>query len=256
MKKLIMNLIESETIKQEVTSFTENAIGAFLLDPVDLYKVIKNIWSMHSRIRDGIYWENFGAYLFHVYDFDEKKKRFINNNKKKLAEMLAEDTPNQEAGYKGNPERLRENAKRLVILLDDAGTKQKAIYYANLTRAALNNSISRDKFFKLCKCVSDLTEEDICFFIKNIQQIRTNTIKKDEEFIDDFRSVGLLKEVNGGFAYTQRAFELLKFGLKYEEENVKIPEEIPERMMVGPARLAGINDVKVDYETLAIKRRN
>ena len=139
-------LIESETIKQEVTSFTENAIGAFLLDPVDLYKVIKNIWSMHSRIRDGIYWENFVAYLFHVYDFDEKKKRFINNNKKKLAEMLAEDTPNQEAGYKGNPERLR--------------------------------------------------------------------------------------------------------------ENVKIPEEIPERMMVGPARLAGIEDVKADYETLVIKRRN
>ena len=249
-------LLGSETLKDEISSFTENAIGAFMMDPNAVKDLVKEIWSMPSRIRDGIYWENFAAYLLHVYDYDAEKAVLVDNNKKKLAEMLAEDTPNQNSEYPGNPDRLRENIKRLVKLLDDAGTTQKIIYYANLTRAASNDLISRDKFFKLCKCVARLTEEDIWFFINHIQKTGTATIKDDLEFIDDFRSVGLLKEVDEGFAYTNRAFELLKYGLKYEDD-IKIPEGIQERMMVGTAKLEEIGDLfDVEGETLTIGKNS
>lgn len=239
--KTLMSLLKSEPLKKEMNPFTENAIGVLMKDPVAIIKTLEEIKSFPSRIRDLIYWENFTTYIFHLYDYDEENSRIVNKYKKKLSEMLAEDSPNQDVEYAGNPERLRENAKRLVKLLDDAGTAQKSIYYANLTRAALNDLITRDKFFKLCKCISDLTEEDIRLFIYNIERIQTATIKDDYEFIDDFRAVGLLKEVSSGFAYTNRAFELWKYGLCYEED-VKIPDSIQERVMVGPGILGSIED--------------
>lgn len=247
--KSLTNLLKSKVLINEKKSFIDNAIGVFTKDPVSVMKLFEEIRTFPSRIRDEIYWENFETYLFHVYDYDKEKSILVNKNKKELSVLLAEATPNQDADYPGNPEHLREGAKRLVKLLDDAGTKQKSVYYANLTRAALNDYITRDKFFKLCKCISELTEEDICRFISHIQKTGTNTIKDDFDFIDDFRSVGLLKEVYGGFAYTNRAFELLKYGFKYEED-VKIPDGIQERMMVGPGRMGGIDDMLKDGEEI------
>ncbi len=243
-----MSFLKSETIKNEINPFTENAIGVFMKDPVSIVKFLEEIKSFPSRIRDAIYWENFTTYIFRVYDYDEEKSMLVDKYKKKLSEMLAENTPNEDSDYTGNTNRLRENVKRLIKLLADAETTPKAVYYANLTRAALNDLITRDKFFKLCKCVSELTEEDICLFINNITRTQTATIKDDLDFIDDFRSVGLLKEVSDGFSYTSRAFELLKYGLKYED-NIKIPAEIQERVMVGPGMLGSIED-----EVLTVKR--
>jgi len=78
---------------------------------------------------------------------------------------------------------------------------------------------------------------------KDIQVKWTKTIKTDSENIDDFRSVGLLMEVAGGFSYTKRAFELLKYGLLYEK-NIKIPDKYPQRLMAGT--VAGL-----DYEDVS-----
>lgn len=254
--KWLLSYIKSKTLKEDVNSLTENAIGVCMKDPVAAFKLVKQIRFLPLRIKDGIYWEHFETYLYHLYDYDKETNIFVDKNKKKLSVMLAEDIPNNEAGYSGNSNRLRENIKRIIKLLDDAGTSQKAVYYANLTRAALNDFITRDKFFKLCKCVTELTEEDIDLFIIHIQMIGTTTIKDDKDFIDDFRSLGLLKEVNGGFAYTNRAFELLKFGFKYEEK-VNIPEDIQKRIMISPARLGGIEDIiKIENDYITIKKDN
>ncbi len=179
------------------------------------------------------------AYLLHVYDYDEKNGNISDCNKRKLAELLAEDTPNLEAGYMGNLNMLRENSKRIVKLIDDAGTIQKSIYYANLTRATLNDCIDRNKFFKLCNCVRILTEEDLSFLANDVQKTGTSTIEGDKEFIDDFRAVGLLIEVEGGFAYTLRAFELLKYCLAYEG-TVSIPGDIQRRMVMSAMKLEDI----------------
>ena len=49
-------------------------------------------------------------------------------------------------------------------------------------------------------------EEDLLFFIPNISN---KIIAEDGEYIDDFGGLGLIYEVGGGFAYSQRAFRVL-----------------------------------------------
>ena len=86
----------------------------------------------------------------------------------------------------------------------------------------------------------------------DIQKRRTSTITEDNGLIDDFRAVGLMKEVNEGFSYSKRAFELLKYGLKYEE-NIQIPNDIQDRMMIGSISSKSIDDsFHVEGETLKI----
>lgn len=225
-------ILGSEAVNAEIETVVENAVGIMTGDLMAGKNLIRQVFTAPARIRDGIYLECFMAYLLCVYEYNGKTKEFIDNNKRKLAEMLAEVTPNPEAEYEGNPRVLKENAKRIVKLIDEAGTIQKAIYYANLTRAALNGHITRNQFFKLSNCVRSLTDEDLLFFEGHIQKLGTGTITDDYDFIDDYRSVGLLKEVKDGFSYTQRAFELLKYGLKYED-TVIIPADIQRRMMAS-----------------------
>lgn len=66
-----------------------------------------------------------------MYDIDDAG-RIRCSHKKKLAEMLTEQLPNEDAGYEGDTDKLSENAKRLVKIIDDAGTIQKTIYYSKL----------------------------------------------------------------------------------------------------------------------------
>ncbi|SFP39538.1 hypothetical protein SAMN04487928_101231 [Butyrivibrio proteoclasticus] len=228
----IKKIVKSDTIIVEAGTFVENAIGVFTKDPAAILATVQQIRSLPFTIRDGIFWENFYAFLTHVYDFDENTGTLRDHNRKKLAELLAEQTPNEEAEYEGSPDKLRENAKRLIKLIDDASTVQKAVYYANLARAALNMKITRNLFFKLCNCVRYLTEEDLIFLIDDIQKTGTATIEDDRDTIDDFRAVGILMEVDGGFSYTQRAIDLVKFGLMYEKD-VKILGEVQQRQMTG-----------------------
>ena len=242
--------MDKEIIQKWAKDFLENVIGIFYVDPnaaIDMALQLKNF---PSTIRDGIFCETLWHYLTNVYDIDDNGKR-INKNKLKISEMLARQSPNEEAGYEGNPENLRENVKRLIKMIDGASTIQKAYYYANLTRAALNEYITRNKFFKLCKCIDHLTEEDLIFLTEDIQKTGNTTIKEDRDNIDDFRAVGLMVEVEGGFAYTLRAFELLKYGLKYEEI-IHIPDEIQSRMIVGTVGKSRIENMfKVEDGTLS-----
>lgn len=72
-----------------------------------------------------------------------------------------------------------------------------------------------------------LTEEDIIFLRENIKE---GIISSDSDYIDDFRGLGLMYEVDGGYAYSKRAFLFLKYALDYEG-SVCIPKKFPERNM-------------------------
>jgi hypothetical protein len=101
------------------------------------------------------------------------------------------------------------------------------MYLANLTRALLNNEIDSNLYFKLGKCIINLTEEDLKYIESHIT---TELITNDEDYIDDYRSASLLKEVDGGFEYTRRAFELKKYALNYESK-VEIPKSFSRRII-------------------------
>lgn len=219
------NTVSSETAKVVAKDFYPNILDVFSLDPAAALKLINDVKKLPSTIRDGIFFECLEAYISNVNEYDYKKKEFVENNLEKMANSLAEVSPNDEADYVGDPNRLHEYSKRIMKLIDDCGTIQKAVYLANITRAFAHHEIDKRLFFKLGQCIRMLTEEDLMFLKTNVTEGKVSEVG---DYVDDFRGQGLMYEVDGGFAYSKRAFQLLKYALEYEG-TVCIPDKFPER---------------------------
>lgn len=233
-------LLKSNTAREWGGNLLTDVIGIFTHDPATAWSLARDLKSLPSAIRDGIFYECLETFLMNTYQYNEETGQFEAENLKSLAAALAEASPNYEAGYEGDPERLAEYAKRLIKLIDDCGTKQKAYYLACLTRALLAHQIDTNQFFQLSRCIRNLTEEDLAFLGESIQE---GILTGEEDYIDDYRSLSLLRETDGGFAYTKRAFELKKYVLKYES-HVEIPQQFPQR--TAPYRVEGIPDKQID----------
>lgn len=229
MLSTIKNIVSSGTTGATVKDFYHDIIDVFSLDPVVALDFVKSVKNLPSTIRDGIFFECLEAYILNLNKYDDKKKAFVEDNLRKMAISLAEASPNDEADYVGDPNKLREYSKRIVKLIDDCGTIQKAVYLANISRAFVKNEIDKRLFFKLGQCIRMLTEEDLLFLRKNVAE---GTISGDSDYVDDFRSQGLLYEIDSGFAYSKRAFQLLKYALNYEGV-VQIPEKFPDRNVLA-----------------------
>lgn len=199
--------MNSTEIRMYEKTLLEELVMAILeKDIISLGKFIKDICCSPYFIREQIFWQNFIEFLDNTFSDNDELRRF--------SVKLEEDGDSYE------------NAKRIIKIIDDAGTKKKAIYISNLTRAYCLGKIDLYKYFKLTQCIIRLTDEDLIFLCDNISSKHIDT---DEDYIDDFRNCGLLKEVRGGFVYTKRAYELKKYSLWYGH-NVEIPQ-IPDRQM-------------------------
>ena len=234
MKTIIdTELFNSEAIQSEASSIFETAIGIMSMDPIAAIKAVKEINQMPIRVRDSIFLESLKMYLINLNKDKSDGSEHIVNNLQKFSEVLAEVTPNEDAQYIGNPDRMREYSKRIIKVLDDCGTIQKAIYIANLSRALANRLIDKNCFFKLCQCIRILTDEDLLLLKKYIPK---DIINDDEMYIDDFRGVGLLYEVDGGFAYSKRAYDLVNYALDYEN-GICVPDSFPDRQVLSVASM-------------------
>lgn len=231
MLSTMKNTVSSEIAKAVAKDFYHNILDVFSLDPVAALDLINDVKNLPSTIRDRIFFECFEAYILNLNKYDYKKKAFIEDNLKKMAILLAEVSPNDEADYVGGPNRLHEYSKRIVKLIDDSGTIQKAVYLANISRAFAKHEIDKRLFFKLGQCIRMLTEEDLMFLKTNVTE---GTVSGAGDYVDDFRGQGLMYEVDAGFAYSKRAFQLLRYALNYEG-NVRIPEKFPERNVITVA---------------------
>lgn len=218
---VIKCMMKNTEIKECGKSMLEKLVTAIVGgDILALGKLLKDILNSPYFIQEQIFWQNFIDYLDNACDNEEDLR--------KLAEKFAED---------GNS---YENTKRIIKIIDEVGTKKKAIYISNLTRACCMGNITISKFFKLAQCIERLTDEDLEFLNDNING---SVIETDEEFIDDFRNCGLLKEVAGGFVYTKRAYELKKYSLWYGHD-VTIPH-IPDRQMQSGLEVEPISDDEI-----------
>lgn len=226
---IIKSMVENTEIKEYGKNILEELVATIVSgDIMALGKLLIDIFNSPYFIRERIFWQNFMDYLDNAC---ESKADLM-----KLSEKLAED---------GNSV---ENAKRIIKIIDDAGTRKKAIYVSNLTRAYCMENITTNQFYKLAQCIVRLTDEDLEFLNEHING---KIIDTDEEYIDDFRNCGLLKEVAGGFAYTKRAFELKRYSLWYGHE-VTIPQ-IPERQMQSNFDFEEIADEEIDSIVNGIK---
>lgn len=201
----------------------KDVIGVFMHDPNAAWSLAEDLKRLPSTIRDGIFWDCLETFILCSYSFNEETNRFEAENLQSLAVALAEASPNADAGYHGDPEKLTEYAKRLIKLIDDCGTKQKAYYLACLARALLSKQIDTQKFFQLSRCIRNLTEEYLLFLSERIEP---GNISRDEDYVDDYRALGLIYETDEGFSYSKRAFELKKYALCYET-HIEIPDSFP-----------------------------
>lgn len=186
----IIRYIKSDTVKSTAWDALKALCGIFEKDPISAVEFVKSIRNSNISITDQIFLDNLQEYLLNLNAYNVEKQAFLEDNMNKLSESLADASPNNEAKYEGDPEKLNEYAKRILKAVDDCGTKQKAIYLANITRALSHKQISKSEYFKFIQCIRQLTEEDLEFLAKHINEY---VIKEDEDYIDDFRSVGLLK---------------------------------------------------------------
>lgn len=209
--KNILYAIRSKKVGNSIQSIVDVFVDLLLKDADPAMKTViyitKHIKDLILSIPDVIFFGCFETFLMNVYCYNELTGNCESTNLQALSVALAEASPNPESDYEGNDEKLKEYAKRIVKLIYDCGTKQKAYYLACTTRALLSGQIDTNKFFKLCRCIQNLTEEDLEFLSKNISQ---GNISRSEDYIDDYRALGLLYETDDGFAYSRRAFELKK----------------------------------------------
>lgn len=226
-------------MKTAVRDLYQNILDVLSMNPIAVIDLIKNTKNLPSTIRDGIFFECLEAYILNLNDYDSEKKLFIEDNLRKMAISLAEVSPNQESGYEGDVDRLHEYSKRIVKLIDDCGTVQKAVYLANVSRAFTKHEIDKRVFFKLGHCIRMLTEEDLLFLSENVAE---GIISSDSDYVDDFRGLGLMYEVDGGFAYSKRTFLLLQYALNYEGI-MCMPEKFPERNVMTVATDDDINEM-------------
>lgn len=238
--KSTKGILMADATKENAVVVFKDAIGALMKNPIEAWDLVKDMRSLPSVIRDQIFIECLQVFLLNSTEYDLEKQEFVDNTLTSFAVALAEVSPNIEAGYEGDPDRLVEYAKRVVKIIDDCGTIQKSYYLACLARAVRAKYITSTEFFKYSHCIRNLTEEDLQFLGENITQ---NVITTDEEYIDDYKALGLMKDVDGGFAYTKRAFKLVKYAIIYEE-NVVLPETFPERFM--PITVTDIDGGDID----------
>ena len=225
---IIKDILTSKTIKENCTEIVKCAVSSLLsCDPVVALEFVKKLRKIPSTVRDGIFIENLQVFLFNLYEYDPDKQEFAAQNLNSFVRVLADVSPNEEAGYQGEPEKVTEYAKRIVKMIDDCETTRKSYYLACLARAVLAKSISSREFFKFAHCIRNLTDEDLQFLKTHVKE-KQSVIFGDDEYIDDFRGLGLMKDVDGGFAYTERAFKLVKYSLDYDG-NLELPAQYPDR---------------------------
>ncbi|OUQ22673.1 hypothetical protein B5E77_16465 [Lachnoclostridium sp. An131] len=243
MLSTVNNMVSSETVKVVAKDLYHKILDVLNLDPIAALDLIKDLKNLPSTIRDGIFFECFEAYILNLNEYDHEKKAFVEDNLKKLVISLTEASPNDETDYVGDSTKLYEYAKRIVKLIDDCGTIQKAVYLSNISRALAKHEIDKRLFFKLGQCIRMLTEEDLLFLRENVKE---GIISGEGDYIDDFRGLGLMYEVDTGFAYSKKAFQLLKYALDYEGRS--IPEKFPERNIITAATKDEIKEAmeKVD----------
>lgn len=250
---MMTKIIKSGTVQETGKTLLNNLLGVFMCDPAAALSLAGNLKTMPLTIRDGIFLECLETYILNAYQFNEKTSRFEAQNLQSLAVALADASPNEEADYEGNPAKLIEYAKRLIKLIDDCGTKQKANYLAAVTRALLSKQIDTKKFFQLSRCIRTLTEEDLIFLSKHIA---IGSVSRSEDYIDDYRALGLLYETNEGFSYSMRAFELKKYALCYEN-HIKIPDSFPQKyepLIVEPISQENIRALTEEVEQIKSAR--
>ena len=91
----------------------------------------------------------------------------------------------------------------------------------------INNDIDFDDYFRLIKAVENLVYADLIYLSNNVEKIR---IDLKDAHIDDFLSNGLIYSIDGGYAYSDKAYNLVEYGIR-RGDKIRRPEMAPGRQI-------------------------
>ena len=70
---------------------------------------------------------------------------------------------------------------------------------------------------------------DLIYISENVEKVM---IDSDNIHIDDFLANGLIYSIDGGFAYTDKSYDLVEYGIQ-RGHNVRRPRKKPERQILA-----------------------
>lgn len=209
MNKDLLQEIGNELKDKTQGTLLEALINCFIKNPVDFGKNIIELMHQTKSIPDMILWNNFYLFLQEGnFDYDILRK---------LAVRL------EESGNK------QENATCIVYTINRVDDPRKAKSISWLTLSLINNEIDFDNYFRLVKTVENLVYADLIYISENVEKV---TIDSDNIHIDDFLANGLIYSIDGGFAYTDKSYDLVEYGIQ-RGHNVRRPRKKPERQILA-----------------------
>lgn len=209
MNKDLLQEIGNELKDKTQGTLLEALINCFIKNPVDFGKNIIELMHQTKSIPDMILWNNFYLFLQEGnFDYDILRK---------LAVRL------EESGNK------QENATCIVYTINRVDDPRKAKFISWLTLSLINNEIDFDNYFRLVKTVENLVYADLIYISENVEKV---TIDSGNIHIDDFLANGLIYSIDGGFAYTDKSYDLVEYGIQ-RGHNVRRPRKKQERQILA-----------------------
>lgn len=104
---------------------------------------------------------------------------------------------------------------------------RKAKFISWLTLSIINEKIDFDIYFRLIKAIENLVYTDLIYLSENVENV---LIASNDLHIDDFLANGLIYSVDGGFAYTDKSYDLVEHGIR-RGHSVRRPEKKPGRQV-------------------------
>ena len=215
----LLQEIGSELKDKTKRTLLEALINCFIQNSVDFGKNIIELMQQTKSIPDMILWNNFYLFLQEGnFDYDILRK---------LAVRL------EESGNK------QENATCIVYTVNRIDDPRKAKYISWLTLSVINRQIEFDNYFRLIKAIENLVYADLIYLSENVENVK---IDSDNPHIDDFLSNGLIYSIDGGFAYADKSYDLVEYGIR-RGDSVRRPKEKPERQVLEMATDADMDEM-------------
>lgn len=193
-----------EVLKENKSTILDLTIDVLFGGSSDKLKLLGDLMLKDGRISDLIFWNNFQMFL--------KEGNFDFTILRKLSERLEEH--GNKKGY----------GIAIIKAIDDIESDEKARCLANLTQSVINSEITVENYFRIIHTSKQLIREDLDFLSSNI----TKETLLDNEHLDDYLVNGLIREVDGGYVYTERAWDIVEHGT-CRGHKVDRPSKIKER---------------------------
>lgn len=228
MNRDLLQEIGTELKNNTKNTLLEALINCFIQNPVDFGKNIIEILHQTKSIPDMILWNNFYLFLQEGnFDYDVLRK---------LAVKL------EESGNK------KENATSIVYTVNRIDDPRKAKYISWLTLSVINNDMDFDKYFRLVKTIENFVYADLIYLSKNVENV---TMDSSDSHVDDFLANGMIYTIDGGFAYTDKAYDLVEYAIK-RGHSVRRPKEKPERQIIEIATDEDIDQTNQEHKNIFI----